>query len=138
MLPRQFDVIIERNGEGYYVASVPQLPACHTQARSLEQPSVQQPDRVEAVEGCERARWGDLEDRAITGIRGTPRGGCPIETSVAGLNQRAIGAGAVRPGEVVQGRQRARTGNLEDCAAAASRGPAGHGRPIEVPVHRLR
>ena len=28
MLSRQFDVIIERNGEGYYVASVPQLPAC--------------------------------------------------------------------------------------------------------------
>jgi hypothetical protein len=45
MLPRQFDVVIERNGEGYYVASVPQLPACHTQARSLEQPSVQQPDK---------------------------------------------------------------------------------------------
>ena len=37
MLPRQFDVVIERDEEGYYVASVPQLPACHTQARSLDE-----------------------------------------------------------------------------------------------------
>jgi predicted RNase H-like HicB family nuclease len=33
---RQFDVVIERDEEGYYVASVPQLPGCHTQARSLD------------------------------------------------------------------------------------------------------
>ncbi len=29
--------MIERDSEGYYVASVPQLPACHTQARSLDE-----------------------------------------------------------------------------------------------------
>jgi predicted RNase H-like HicB family nuclease len=34
---QQFDVLIERDEEGYYVASVPSLPGCHTQARSLEQ-----------------------------------------------------------------------------------------------------
>ncbi len=34
---RQFDVVIERDGEGYYVASVPQLPGCHTQAKSLDE-----------------------------------------------------------------------------------------------------
>jgi len=36
-MPRQFDVVIERDSEGYYVASVPQLPACHTQGRSLDE-----------------------------------------------------------------------------------------------------
>ena len=36
-MPRQFDVVIERDEEGYYVASVPQLPGCHTQARSLDE-----------------------------------------------------------------------------------------------------
>ncbi len=36
-MPRQFDVIIERDEEGYYVASVPQIPGCHTQARSLDE-----------------------------------------------------------------------------------------------------
>ena len=37
ILQRQFDVVIERDGEGYYVASVPQIPGCHTQARSLDE-----------------------------------------------------------------------------------------------------
>jgi len=32
-----FDVIIERDSEGYYIASVPTLPGCHTQARSLDE-----------------------------------------------------------------------------------------------------
>jgi predicted RNase H-like HicB family nuclease len=36
-VPRQFDVVIERDSEGYYVASVPQLAGCHTQARSLDE-----------------------------------------------------------------------------------------------------
>jgi predicted RNase H-like HicB family nuclease len=36
-MPRQFDVVIERDAEGYYVASVPDLPACHAQARSLDE-----------------------------------------------------------------------------------------------------
>lgn len=35
-MKRQFDVVIERDAEGFYVASVPQLPGCHTQARSLD------------------------------------------------------------------------------------------------------
>jgi predicted RNase H-like HicB family nuclease len=34
---REFNVIVERDEEGYYVASVPKLRGCHTQARSLDQ-----------------------------------------------------------------------------------------------------
>jgi predicted RNase H-like HicB family nuclease len=33
---RQLDVVIERDEEGLYVGSVPQLPGCHTQGRSLD------------------------------------------------------------------------------------------------------
>ena len=33
---REFSVIIERDGAGYYVASVPELRGCHTQARSMD------------------------------------------------------------------------------------------------------
>jgi len=33
---REFTVIVERDEEGYYVASVPELRGCHTQARSLD------------------------------------------------------------------------------------------------------
>ena len=31
----EFSVIVERDQQGFYVATVPQLPGCHTQARSL-------------------------------------------------------------------------------------------------------
>ena len=34
-MTQAFDVIIERDTDGYYVASVPALPGCHTQAKSL-------------------------------------------------------------------------------------------------------
>ena len=33
---RDFDVVVERDADGYYVASVPSLPGCHTQAKSLD------------------------------------------------------------------------------------------------------
>lgn len=36
-MEREFDVIVERDADGYYVASVPALRGCHTQARSLDQ-----------------------------------------------------------------------------------------------------
>jgi predicted RNase H-like HicB family nuclease len=32
----EFSVIVERDSEGYYVASVPELHGCHTQAKSLD------------------------------------------------------------------------------------------------------
>lgn len=31
-----FDVVVERDSDGYYVATVPALHGCHTQARSLD------------------------------------------------------------------------------------------------------
>ncbi|MGZ8939492.1 MAG: type II toxin-antitoxin system HicB family antitoxin [Limisphaerales bacterium] len=34
--PREFSVILEQDEDGYYIASVPELPGCHTQARSLD------------------------------------------------------------------------------------------------------
>ncbi len=47
--PREYDVVVERDREGYYVASVPSLPGCHTQARSLDELM----ERVkEAIELC--------------------------------------------------------------------------------------
>jgi predicted RNase H-like HicB family nuclease len=36
-MTREFTVVIERDGEGYYVASVPSLPGCHTQAKSRDE-----------------------------------------------------------------------------------------------------
>jgi predicted RNase H-like HicB family nuclease len=48
-MERDFNVIIERDSEGYYVASVPGLRGCHTQAQSLDELM----ERVrEAIELC--------------------------------------------------------------------------------------
>ena len=35
-MTRQFDVVVEKDSAGYFVASVPSLPGCHTQAKSLD------------------------------------------------------------------------------------------------------
>ena len=35
-MTKEFNVIIERDSEGYYVARVPELQGCHTQAKSLD------------------------------------------------------------------------------------------------------
>ena len=33
----RFDVVIRQDEDGYYVATVPELPGCHSQARSLDE-----------------------------------------------------------------------------------------------------
>jgi len=34
---KQYQAIVERDEDGYYVAWVPALPGCHTQAKTMEQ-----------------------------------------------------------------------------------------------------
>jgi predicted RNase H-like HicB family nuclease len=34
---REFTVLIEQDEDGIYVASVPELPGCHTQAETLDE-----------------------------------------------------------------------------------------------------
>ena len=36
-MKRQLTVLIERDEDGYYVGSVPELPGCHAQAKSLNE-----------------------------------------------------------------------------------------------------
>jgi len=36
-MAREFNVVVERDAEGFYVVSVPTLHGCHTQARSLDE-----------------------------------------------------------------------------------------------------
>ncbi len=48
-MQKEFNVIIEKDSEGYFVASVPALKGCHTQAKSLDELM----DRTkEAIELC--------------------------------------------------------------------------------------
>ena len=65
-VPRQFDVVIERDSEGYYVASVPQIPACHTQARSLDEVT----ERIrEAIALCLEVEGGPEPELEFVGIQ---------------------------------------------------------------------
>ncbi|MDX1962370.1 MAG: type II toxin-antitoxin system HicB family antitoxin [Pirellulales bacterium] len=36
-MSKEFHVVIERDEEGFFIASVPALPGCHTQAQSLDE-----------------------------------------------------------------------------------------------------
>jgi predicted RNase H-like HicB family nuclease len=60
-VPRQFDVVIERDEEGYYVASVPRIPGCHTQAKSLDEVTKRIREAVELCLEVEGAPEHDLE-----------------------------------------------------------------------------
>ena len=65
-MEREFDVVVERDGEGYYVASVPALRGCHTQARSLDDLLV----RVqEAIELCLEVEGASSEHLDFVGVQ---------------------------------------------------------------------
>lgn len=65
-MQRQFDVIIERDEDGNYIASVPQLAGCHTQAQSLD--AVMARIR-EAIELCLEVRGEDAPRLEFIGIQ---------------------------------------------------------------------
>jgi predicted RNase H-like HicB family nuclease len=45
----KFGVVVEKDQDNYYVASVPELPGCHTQAKTLDEVM----ERIkEAIEAC--------------------------------------------------------------------------------------
>ena len=65
-MSREFNVIIERDAEGYYVGTVPSLKGCHTQARSLDELMV----RIrEAIELCLEVQGDKLESLDFVGVQ---------------------------------------------------------------------
>ncbi len=61
-----FDVIVERDSERYFVASVPTLTGCHTQAKSLDQLM----ERIrEAIELCLEVQGEVPEQLDFVGIQ---------------------------------------------------------------------
>ncbi len=65
-MKKPFNVIIERDAEGYYVASVPELQGCHTQAKSLDtlMKRVQ-----EAIELCLEVQAETVDSREFVGVQ---------------------------------------------------------------------
>jgi predicted RNase H-like HicB family nuclease len=44
----KFAVVVERDEDGWFVASVPELPGCHTQAKTLDELTVRIKEAIEA------------------------------------------------------------------------------------------
>jgi predicted RNase H-like HicB family nuclease len=66
LMAREFSVIVERDSEGYYVASVPEVPGCHTQARSLDDLMI----RIrEAIEANLEAQGDAVEPLEFVGVQ---------------------------------------------------------------------
>lgn len=65
-MAKQFDVVVERDSEGFYVASVPSLVGCHTQARTLDELM----GRIrEAIELCLEVQDGMVEQLGFVGVQ---------------------------------------------------------------------
>ncbi len=65
-MTKEFNVIIEQDDEGYFVASVPELTGCHTQARSLDDLMV----RIqEAIEVCLEVKGEDVISNKFIGVQ---------------------------------------------------------------------
>lgn len=65
-MTHQFDVIVERDSEGYFIASVPALHGCHTQAKSLDELM----SRIrEAIELCLEDQHQTIERLDFVGVQ---------------------------------------------------------------------
>lgn len=68
-MTRQFDVVIERDEDGVYVASVPQLPGCHTDALSLDELMIEIREAIQLcleVDGQEPSRLEFIGIQRVT------------------------------------------------------------------------
>ena len=63
---RCFDVVVERDPDGLYVASVPALRGCHTQAPSLDELM----ERIrEVIELCLEVEDGEADELEFVGLQ---------------------------------------------------------------------
>lgn len=62
----EFNVIIEKDEEGWFVASVPEIPGCYTQGKTIQQVL----ERVkEAMAVCLEADGEDIKPMKFIGIQ---------------------------------------------------------------------
>ena len=65
-MTQYFNVIIEKDEDGYFVASVPSLRGCHTQAKTLNELM----ERIqEAIELCLEVQQDELASLEFVGVQ---------------------------------------------------------------------
>jgi predicted RNase H-like HicB family nuclease len=65
-MKKEFNVVIERDSDGFYVASVPELRGCHTQAKSLD--TLMKRVR-EAIELCLEVEGRNMPSYEFVGVQ---------------------------------------------------------------------
>ncbi|MCJ7565041.1 MAG: type II toxin-antitoxin system HicB family antitoxin [Candidatus Aminicenantes bacterium] len=65
-MKREFNVIIERDEDGFFVATVPELKGCHTQAKTLD---VLMKRVREAIELCLEVEGGKISHSEFVGVQ---------------------------------------------------------------------
>jgi len=63
---REFNVIIEQDEDGFFVATVPDLRGCHTQAKTLD--TLMKRAR-EAIELCLEVEGSDISHSEFVGVQ---------------------------------------------------------------------
>ena len=62
----EFNVIIEKDEDGWYVANVPEIPGCYTQGKTIQQVL----ERIkEAISVCIEADGEDIKPLKFVGIQ---------------------------------------------------------------------
>jgi predicted RNase H-like HicB family nuclease len=65
-MKKEFNVLVERDREGFYIASIPELKGCHTQAKSLDDLMA----RIrEAAELCLEVQGQEIEGLEFIGVQ---------------------------------------------------------------------
>jgi predicted RNase H-like HicB family nuclease len=64
-----FTVVVERDEDGYLVASVPELPGCHTQARTLDELMLRAKEAIELYLEVESKIVEEIKKRELVGIQ---------------------------------------------------------------------
>ena len=65
-MKKEFNIIIEQDEDGFFVASVPELRGCHTQAKSLD---VLMKRIKEAIELCLEVEESQVQSPRFIGIQ---------------------------------------------------------------------
>jgi predicted RNase H-like HicB family nuclease len=60
-MKREFTVVVERDAEGYFVATVPAIRGCHTQARTRDELDLRIREAIELCLETDQTEVPDLE-----------------------------------------------------------------------------
>jgi predicted RNase H-like HicB family nuclease len=63
----KFGVVVEKDEDGYYIASVPELPGCHTQAKTIDQAMKRIKEAIQAYLDAKGTK--DLCQTELVGIQ---------------------------------------------------------------------